>query len=155
MIWKKTVIYLLVVFMLLAFVGCSSRHPDVYYKGIQIQWLDEAYDTDAVTFDNDWLQKRCLAAAEGQDLTTIEGLADYLESILPTIQQYFACEEELTAIRHYDNGVWSLQFDYQPKNDYSRRLDCTRTMFHISESTGEIYNYYHCMRDSTEPWTWG
>lgn len=116
MMCKRIVICLLAALMLLTFGGCGSRHPDVYYNDIQVQWLDEAYEADTIEFDNEWLQKRSLAAAEGQDLTTIEGLTAYLDSILPTIERYFAREEELTNIWHYDNGIWRIRFDYQPES---------------------------------------
>lgn len=152
MIWKKTVIYLLAVFTLFAFGGCRPQHPDAYYNDIQIQWLDEEYVPETIWFENDWLQKRSLAAAEGQDLTTIEGLTAYLDSILPTIQRYFAREEELTNIWHYDNGIWRIRFDYQPGEHGWARLDFSSTVYYISETNGEIVNYELWSIGGTEPW---
>lgn len=147
MIWKKAVIYLLSVFMLLAVVGCSSRHPDAYYKGIQIQWLDEAYEVDTIEFDNEWLQKRCLAAAEGQDLTTIEGLTAYLDNILPTIERYFARDHELSSISHYDNGIWAICYVL---SDEFVPIHGGVEIYYISENSGTVYN-----REIYQKSSWG
>ena len=90
-------------------------------------------------------QQKSLAAAEGNDLTTIMGLSAYLDQIVPILQRYFANGDELTAIRHYSNGIWLLQFDYQPDEKGWARLDSTRTVFFISEASGEVCGYEHLL----------
>lgn len=134
---KRIIACLLTALVLLTFGGCDSRHPDAYYNDIRIQWLDEEYVPETIWFENDWLQKRSLAAAEGQDLTTIEGLTAYLDNILPTIERYFARDHELSSISHYDNGIWALC--YVLSDDFIA-LHGGVKIFYISEGSGEIYN---------------
>ena len=152
MSWKKPLASLLAVLILVAFAGCNSKMPDIYYKDIQIRWLAEEYTPETIWFDNDWLQKRSLAAAEGLDLTSIEGLSTYLDNILPVIQRYFARDEELTAIQHYDNGIWQIRFDYQPGENGWSRLDYSTTIYFVSEKNGDIVNYELWSIGGSEPW---
>ena len=149
---KRFLVFFITICTLMAIGGCGAQRPDIRYQDIQIQWLDEEYTPETIWFDNDWLQKRSLAAAEGLDLTSIEGLSTYLDNILPVIQRYFARDEELTAIQHYDNGIWQIRFDYQPGENGWSRLGYSTTIYFVSEKNGEIVNYELWPIGGSEPW---
>ncbi len=127
----------LVTLLLCGLTACSDRDR-LYHDEIAVEWLDSPYIPEHIWFDNEWLQKKSLSAAEGLDLQKTKDFFAYVDKLEPILLRYFVRDHELTDIMHYNNGIWAVRYEVpeeMPILGYGVRI------YYISETTGEIYNY--------------
>ncbi len=138
----------LALILLCTLVGCSKT--DCLYHGeIAVEQIDSPYTPEYIFFENDWLQKKSLSAAEGLNLRKSSDFFAYLDKIEPILLRYFVRNHELTDIMHYNNGIWAVRYEVPeeiPILGYGTRI------YYISETTGEIYNYEIWSREGTKAW---
>ena len=138
----------LVTLLLCGLTACSDRDR-LYHDEIDVEWLDSPYIPEHIWFDNDWLQKKSLSAAEGLNLQKCNDFFIYLNKIEPILLRYFARYHELTDIMHYNNGIWAVRYAL-PEGIVVLGYDVK--IYYISETTGEIYNYECWSSGGTKAW---
>lgn len=138
----------LVTLLLCGLTACSDRDR-LYHDEIAVEWLDSPYIPEHIWFDNDWLQKKSLSAAEGLDLQKTKDFFAYVDKLEPILLRYFIRGLELTDIMHYNNGIWAVRYAV-PEGIAVLRYDVE--IYYISETTGEIYNYECWSSDGTKAW---
>lgn len=149
---KRFLVFFITICTLIAIGGCGAQQPDIRYQDIQIQWLDEAYTPETIWFDNDWLQKKSLLAAEALDLQKTPDFYAYLERFEPILLRYFIRNYELTDIMHYSNGIWAVRYVLPEERICVLGSDYDVEIYYISETTGEIYNYECWSSSGTSAW---
>ena len=145
---KTTICIFLVLVLLCALAGCSDADR-LYHNKIGVEQIDSAYIPEHIFFDNDWLQKKSLNAAEGLNLQKRSDFFTYLDKIEPILLRYFVRDHELTDIMHYNNGIWAVR--YAVPEEILILGYCVK-IYYISETTGEIYNSETWSRDGTKAW---
>lgn len=147
--WLKTTICVfLTLIFLCTLVGCSDANP-LYHGEIGVEQIDNPYIPEHIYFDNDWLQKKSLSAAEGLNLQKTTDFFAYLDKIEPILLRYFVRGHELTDIKHYSNGIWAVRYALPEDNNV---LGYDVEIYYISETTGEIYNYECWSSGGTKAW---
>lgn len=147
--WLKTTICVfLTLIFLCTLVGCSDANP-LYHGEIGVEQIDNPYIPEHIYFDNDWLQKKSLSAAEGLNLQKRSDFFAYLDKIEPILLRYFLRNFELTDIKHYSNGIWAVRYALPEDNNV---LGYDVEIYYISETTGEIYNYECWSSGGTKAW---
>ena len=145
---KTAICAFLALILLCTLVGCSDANP-LYHAEIGVEQIDSPYIPEHIFFDNDWLQKKSLSAAEGLNLQKTTDFFAYLDKIEPILLRYFVRGHDLTDIMHYNNGLWAVRYavpEEIPILGYGVRI------YYISETTGEIYNYEIWSRNGTKAW---
>lgn len=138
----------LVTLLLCGLTACSDRDR-LYHDEIAVEWLDSPYIPEHIWFDNDWLQKKSLNAAEGLNLQKRSDFFAYLDKIEPILLRYFVRDHELTDIMHYNNGIWAVRYAVPEEKLI---LGYGVKIYYISETTGEIYNSETWSRNGTKAW---
>lgn len=138
----------LVTLLLCGLTACSDRDR-LYHDEIAVEWLDSPYIPEHIWFDNDWLQKKSLNAAEGLNLQKRSDFFAYLDKIEPILLRYFVRDHELTDIMHYNNGIWAVRYAVR---EGIVVLGYDVKIYYISETTGEIYNYECWSSGGTKAW---
>ena len=147
--WLKTTICVfLTLIFLCTLVGCSDANP-LYHGEIGVEPINSPYIPEHIYFDNDWLQKKSLNAAEGLNLQKTTDFFAYLDKIEPILLRYFVRGHELTDIMHYNNGLWAVRYALPEDNNV---LGYDVEIYYISETTGEIYNYECWSSGGTKAW---
>ena len=147
--WLKTTICVfLTLIFLCTLVGCSDANP-LYHGEIGVEQIDNPYIPEHIYFDNDWLQKKSLSAAEGLNSQKTTDFFAYLDKIEPILLRYFVRGHELTDIKHYSNGIWAVRYALPEDNNV---LGYDVEIYYISETTGEIYNYECWSSGGTKAW---
>ena len=145
---KATICVFFALILLCALVGCSDANR-LYHDEIGVEQIDSPYIPERIFFDNDWLQKKSLSAAEGLNLQKTTDFFAYLDKIEPILLRYFVCDHELTDIMHYNNGIWAVRYAVPEE---ILILGYGVKIYYISETTGEIYNSETWSRDGTKAW---
>ena len=146
---KTTICVFLALILLCALVGCSDADR-LYHEKIGVEQIDSPYVPEHIYFDNDWLQKKSLNAAEGLNLQKRSDFFAYLDKLEPILLRYFIRNHELTDIMHYNNGIWAVRYALpEGKNNV---LGYDVKIYYISEMTGEIYNYECWSSGGTKAW---
>lgn len=138
----------LVTLLLCGLTACSDRDR-LYHDEIAVEWLDSPYIPEHIWFDNDWLQKKSLSAAEGLDLQKTKDFFAYVDKLEPILLRYFVRDHELTDIMHYNNGIWAVRYAVR---EGIVVLGYDVKIYYISETTGEIYNYECWSSGGTKAW---
>lgn len=142
-----TAMLCILIALLCCLSGCTQNQT---YHGVTVEWLDSSYTPEAIYFDNDWLQRKSLSAAEGLDLRTTKGFFAYLDQIDPLLLHYFVRNFEITNITHYDNGIWAIR--YTLSKNARDLIGYDIEIYFIDEATGEIYNYECWSSNGTKAW---
>ena len=145
---KTTICVFLALILLCVLIGCSDADC-LFHDKIDVEQIDSPYIPEHIWFDNDWLQKKSLNAAEGLNLQKTTDFFAYLDKIEPILLRYFVRDHELTDIMHYNNGIWAVRYavpEEKPILGYGVKI------YYISETTGEIYNSETWSRDGTKAW---
>lgn len=145
---KTTICVFLTLILLCALVGCSDADC-LFHDKIDVEQIDSPYIPEHIWFDNDWLQKKSLNAAEGLNLQKRSDFFAYLDKIEPILLRYFVRGLELTDIMHYNNGIWAVRYAV-PEGIAVLGYDVE--IYYISETTGEICNYECWSSDGTKAW---
>lgn len=146
---KRLVSLIVLVTLLLCGLAACSDRDRLYHDEIAVEWLDSPYIPEHIWFDNDWLQKKSLSAAEGLDLQKTKDFFAYVDKLEPILLRYFIRGLELTDIMHYNNGIWAVRYAV-PEGIAVLGYDVE--IYYISETTGEIYNYECWSSDGTKAW---
>ena len=151
---KKCVALLLALLLLAAMLAaCASKQRDVYYGDVKLKWLDQPYEPEEITLDNEWLERKCREAAEEFAFATPEDFLDYLTEIEPMLRHFFMNKDfNLTGIVHFSNGIWGVRFEYEYSGNLPyHMLDGGDAYFYFREENGELYDY---VRDlyGEDPW---
>lgn len=146
---KRLVSLIVLVTLLLCGLAACSDRDRLYHDEIAVEWLDSPYIPEHIWFDNDWLQKKSLNAAEGLNLQKRSDFFAYLDKIEPILLRYFVRDHELTDIMHYNNGIWAVRYAV-PEGIAVLGYDVE--IYYISETTGEIYNYECWSSGGTKAW---
>ena len=148
---KTTFCVFLALLLLCALVGCSDI--DCLYHGeIGVEQIDGPYTPEHIYFDNEWLQRKSLLAAEGLDLEKTKDFFAYVDKLEPILLRYFIRNYELTDIMHYNNGIWAVRYTLPEERITVLGYDYDVEIYYISETTGEIYNYECWSREGTKAW---
>ena len=148
---KATICVFFALILLCALVGCSDANR-LYHDEIGVEQIDSPYIPEHIFFDNDWLQKKSLSAAEGLNLQKTTDFFAYLDKIEPILLRYFVRDHELTDIMHYNNGIWAVRYVLPKERICVLGSDYDVEIYYISETTGEIYNYECWSREGTRAW---
>ena len=148
---KTAICAFLVLILLCALVGCSDANR-LYHDEIGVEQIGSPYIPEHIFFDNDWLQKKSLSAAEGLNLQKTTDFFAYLNKIEPILLRYFIRNYELTDIMHYSNGIWAVRYVLPEERICVLGSDYDVEIYYISETTGEIYNYECWSREGTKAW---
>lgn len=146
---KRLVSLIVLVTLLLCGLAACSDRDRLYHDEIAVEWLDSPYIPEHIWFDNEWLQKKSLSAAEGLDLQKTKDFFAYVDKLEPILLRYFIRGLELTDIMHYNNGIWAVRYAV-PEGIAVLGYDVE--IYYISETTGEIYNYECWSSDGTKAW---
>lgn len=146
---KRLVSLIVLVTLLLCGLAACSDRDRLYHDEIAVEWLDSPYIPEHIWFDNDWLQKKSLSAAEGLDLQKTKDFFAYVDKLEPILLRYFIRGLELTDIMHYNNGIWAVRYAV-PEGIAVLGYDVE--IYYISETTGEIYNYECWSSGGTKAW---
>ena len=145
---KATICVFFALILLCALVGCSDANR-LYHDEIGVEQIGSPYIPEHIFFDNDWLQKKSLSAADGLNLQKTTDFFDYLDKLEPILLRYFVRDHELTDIMHYNNGIWAVRYAVPEE---ILILGYGVKIYYISETTGEIYNSETWSRDGTKAW---
>lgn len=143
---KATICVFFALILLCALVGCSDANR-LYHDEIGVEQIGSPYIPEHIFFDNDWLQKKSLSAADGLNLQKTTDFFDYLDKLEPILLRYFVRDHELTDIMHYNNGIWAVRYAVPEE---ILILGYGVKIYYISETTGEIYNSETWSRDGTK-----
>lgn len=146
---KRLVSLIVLVTLLLCGLAACSDRDRLYHDEIAVEWLDSPYIPEHIWFDNEWLQKKSLSAAEGLDLQKTKDFFAYVDKLEPILLRYFIRGLELTDIMHYNNGIWAVRYAV-PEGIAVLGYDVE--IYYISETTGEIYNYECWSSGGTKAW---
>lgn len=146
---KRLVSLIVLVTLLLCGLAACSDRDRLYHDEIAVEWLDSPYIPEHIWFDNEWLQKKSLSAAEGLDLQKTKDFFAYVDKLEPILLRYFVRDHELTDIMHYNNGIWAVRYAVR---EGIVVLGYDVKIYYISETTGEIYNYECWSSGGTKAW---
>ena len=112
--------------------GCSDADR-LYHGEIGVEQIDSPYAPEHIYFENDWLQKESLSAADGLNLQKRSDFFAYLDKLEPILLRYFIRNYELTDIMHYNNSIWAVRYALPEEKTCVLGYDYDVEIYYFSE----------------------